>query len=914
MSERWHTLSVEDVVDKLDTDVRFGLKNSEAVSRKKIRNDGSVFSFPNLSSSDAARLVLNDVTLYFFFFLAAIVCAVFELWTAAIAAVVIVLVNCMFTVGLKITSNKYENAVMAPSVPRVTVIRDGKKISIDGRNAVPGDIILLKAGDILPCDVRIVKARELTAYETVSSDEKGRPVNARTVKHEGILPVNAKLSIDKISNMVFAGGMIMSGSAIGIVVSCGKNTYIAKRFSGIEMTTANKYSRIDETLSAFFRYSTNILFALAIPFSLVLLLFGGAAVSPLDSIAQTMTLAVSMPMQTITVIYSTVICCAVRYCARPSDKFGRNGAILKNYPTVGRLDSASKIFMFGRNTIAGAGDCVESMFVNLKKIVSPDDTEDPQEVKGLLDCAYLINKAASTNGKHTGALRDNERIFLRSMAEFAIDSERITQSAGFLSYKRLAGETLADAAIVSEGNDFAQRSFLVCRTFDSRIIECAEWYSSDGVDVKLDDITRERILNEYYALKDLGYDVVSIAKAASSLYDCSSFSEYDDQLVFVGIVAVGPSYSRENADSVKELVSQGISPVLCFDDESAENTYIVKNVFRKIKRELEIVKASEIAGTGYTVNDYPHADAYLGFSKKEIMTLIENLAKSGTVCASVVTEVSDIHTASRSQYVVAYSNDPLSENSCTEPYPNKVEDAGASCSMAKRYADMLVSPVSVLGGGLDGVLRAFSCVRSFFANLERAVSYLISSLIMRIIAVYLPLIFGRPSMNPAMILYLGCIVDLAAVFFMSCTGFSTDKKKTGAVSFTSVLSVLKANISPFVFAVLNGCIIAGAGLLIPKTDNGSLSDYLFVALLAVQLSTFVYTSLRGCEKIKARDIWRAVIFALAVFAFTVIIGIIPGVSAVLGIASSVTVWIRAAVVLVICSLIGFVFLKDRFFA
>lgn len=914
MSERWHTLSVEDVVEKLGTDVRCGLKSSDAVSRKSIRNDGSVFSFPSLSPSDAAKLVMNDVALYFFFFLAAVVCAVFEMWTAAIVAVVIVLVNCTFTVGLKIVSNKYENAVMAPSIPRVTVIRDGKKISIDGRNAVPGDIILIKAGDIMPCDVRIVKAKALTAYETVSSDEKGRPVNARTVKHEGVLPVNAKLSIDKITNMLFAGGMVMSGSAVGIVVSCGKNTYIAKRFSGIEMISANKYSRIDDTLSAFFRYATNILFAVAVPFSLVILLFGGAAVSPLDSISQTMTLAVSLPMQTITVLYSTVICCAVRYCARPSDKFLRNGAILKNYPAVARLDNATKIFMLGRNTVAGMGDCVESMFVNLKRIVSPEDTEDTQEVKGLLDCAYLINKAAKAMAGENGEIKDNEKIILRSMSEFSIDVERITQVSGFLSYKRLAGEALADVAIVSEGTDFSKRSFLVCRSLDSRIIECAEWYSSNNVDVKLDDITRERIFNEYYALKELGFDVISIAKSAPSLYDCDSFSDYEDQLVLVGILAVGPSFSRENADSVKELVSQGIAPVLCFDEESDENVYIARNVFKKIKRSIDIVKASEVKSLGYTAADYPNADVYLGFTKKEITELIDSLAKSGVSCASVVTDIEYIHAASRSQYVIAYSNDPLSENSCTEPYPAKVEDAGASCSVAKRYADMLTSPVTVLGGGLDGVVRAFSCVRSFFANLERAVSYLISSLIMRIIAVYLPLCLGRPSMNAAMILYLGCIVDLAVIFFISCMGFSSDKRKKGALSFNSWVSVLKANISPIIFSALNGLIVAGAGMLIPKTEGSELTDYLFVALFLVQLSTFVYTAIKGNEKIKQADIWRAILPAVGLLLVTVLIGLIPGVSAVLGIASSVAVWIRASVVLVLCSLVGFVFLKDKFFA
>lgn len=914
MSERWHTLSVEEVAEKLNTHTHIGLKNSDAVAMKNIRNDGSVFSFPFLSSSDAVRLVLNDVVLYFFFFLAAIVCAVFEMWSAAIVSVVIILVNCLITVGLKIVSNRYENAVMAPSIPRVTVIRDGKRLSIDGRNAVPGDLILFKAGDVMPCDVRIVRAENLTAYETVTSDESGKPVNAHTRKHEGTLPSNAKLSIDKITNMLFAGGMVMSGSGVGIVVSCGKNTYIAKRFSGIEMVSSNRQSKTDETLSRFFRYATNILFAIAVPFSLVLLFFGDAAVSPLDSIAQTTSLAVSLPLQTITVLYSTVICCAVRFCSKASDKYARNSAVLKHYSAVGRLDSAKKIFMFGKSTLTGNGSCIESAFVNLKRVVSPDDTEDTQEMKPILDCAFLINKAACATVKGSGCFADNERIILRSMTEFSIDTERIKQSSNFLSYKRLTGEPMADVAIVSEGNDLAKKSFLVCRAFDDSIIENADWYSFGGVDVKLDETTRERIRNEYYYLKELGYDVMSVAKSSATLYDCSSFSEYDDQLVLVGVLAIGPSYSREGAKSVKELVEQGISPVLIFDEDNSENVYIARNVFRDVKKNIEIVKASELSGTGYTLADYPDADVYLGFPKNEIAEFVESFIKKGTVCASVVTDHADIRAASRSSYVIAYSNDPLSENACTEPYPTKLEDAGASCSMAKRYADMLVPPVNVPGGGLDAVLRAFSCVRSFFVNLERAVSYLIVSLVMRITAVYFPLCFGRPSMNAAMILYLGCFVDLAAVFFMACTGFGTDKKKNGASSFSSLGAVLKANISPIIFALLNGLIIAGAGLLIPKAENSVLQDYLFLAVLLTQLSMFVYTSLKGCAKIKLKDVLRAILFAAALLAFTVLVGMIPGVSAVFGIASSLSAWLRASVAFVLCTLLGFVYLKDSFFA
>jgi len=152
------------------------------------------------------------------------------------------------------------------------------------------------------------------------------------------------------------------------------------------------------------------------------------------------------------------------------------------------------------------------------------------------------------------------------------------------------------------------------------------------------------------------------------------------------------------------------------------------------------------------------------------------------------------------------------------------------------------------------------------------------------------------------------------VFFMACTGFGTDKKKNGASSFSSLGAVLKSNVAPIVFALLNGLIIAGAGLLIPKAENSVLQDYLFLAVLLVQLSMFVYTSLKGCAKIKLKDVLRAILFAVALLVFTVLVGMIPGVSAVFGIVSSLSAWLRASVAFVLCTLLGFVYLKDSFFA
>lgn len=906
-------MSVEEVAEKLNTDPISGLDGKEAASRREVRNDGSAFTFPQLSASDAARLVLNDVTLYFLFFLIAIIFSLFRMWAVSIVALAIVILNCLLTVSLKITANRYENLVLAPTIPRVNVRRSGKLYSVEGRNVVCGDLVLLTAGDILPCDIRIVASENLVLSESVS-EKDGKKEYKTARKFAGTLPENSRLHINEVSNMLFAGGIILSGRAVGIAVACGKNTYAAKRFSGVELRSSETQSRADRNIGAFFRGLTNILFAIAIPFSLVSLFFGEASVSPLEALSQTSALAASLPLQTIVVLYSTVVCCALRYASKASDKYGRNAAVLKNHASVERLNNASKLFMLGEKTLLGNGRCVESLYVNLDTVISSEDVSDPTATKELLEYAYLINKAATEAGKTSGVFRNNESVLLRAMKDFSVDCERIIQSGTVISYKRLQDDRLADVAIVSEGSDLAKKSVLVCRAFDDKIIELADWYTSNGVDVKLDDTSREELKNEYLRLKELGYDIISIARSAPRLYDYDSLEYYDDQLIFAGIVAVGPSYSRQNAESVKALSEQGLSPVLVFDEESEENINIVKNLFKIMQRPINVVSASDLASTGYTLEDYPDADAYLGFSKKEICDFIGSQRRRGVICATAAVDFEDIKTVSNSNFVISYSNDTLKENACTEPYPDRISDVGASSPALKMRSDMTVLPVNVRGGGLDGILHALLYVRSFFSNLERAVSYLIASLIMRALAVYLPIIFGRPSMNAAMILYLGCIVDLAAVLFISFTGVSFGKKRDGSSSFTSIKSLIKSNISSVVYAALNGFVIACAGLIIPKENNEILADYLFIALLLVQLSVFVYAVLKNLEKITPRDVLRALTFAAAVFVVTVLIGLIPGVSTVFGIASTFGAWFRASVVFVICALIGFVSLKDRFFA
>ncbi len=901
--ERWYAMSVDEIEDRLKTNTHTGL-NSEDIKTGRRPHNKELFVFPELSAKRAAALVLNDVALYFFVAIA-VFCAFFGKWVEAVTAILIIAANCSLAVYLKITSNKYENAVMAPSIPRCDVIRDGRIVSADARDIVVGDIVYLKPGDIAPCDLRIAKVRDFSVYEAVAGGEDGSLKYARSAKTNQTMNTGGGVPIGKIYNMVFANSMVTSGYAVGIAVATGKNTFLSQSHGGIVMTSDNARSPVDEMINRLFRFISFGLAGMIIPFVFISLFSNEASAGPIDYLIGTGSLALSIPLQTITVLFSTVMCCAVRMCGRGSGKNKLNYAILKKYASLGRFSDSGVLFLFGKSSVNARGLCVESIYSDLKSIGSPED-ERTCDVIETLEHAYLVNKATYGLNSPNPLTENHEKLFLRTIKEYGGDIERLTNTGGYISYKRLNSETDADVAIISYGDNFAKRSSLVCRTLDRRIIDCAYWYTSNGVDVMLDEMSRDSIKKEYERLKSLGYEVITVAKATPKMYDVESFDDYEGQLIFEGMVAVGPVYAPKNAESAKELSSLGIRPIVCLEDESTESEYIVKNVFREIDAQPYIVRASEFKKSGESILKYVDADAFIGFDKAEIGELCEAFKKYGVKTSAVVVDFKDLAVGGKCDFIIGYSYDVLTENACNESYPLKYNDIGASVSSGKKYADMLVSPVTPRGGGLDGVLSGLKSVRSFFRNLNGAVSYMLCSLVARATVVYLPLLLGRPAMNSAMILYLGCIVDLLGLLAISMRS-NTLPGRRESDSFGSIGKILANNTRAMLLSFLSALVISFAGIIIPQNAPSEMQAYNFIALLAFQLVTLTMTLLSGINKRAAKSYRTVFVPAVAVILLSLILAFIPTVGAYLGFCGGWQVYLRAGIVSLITAAVMYFF-------
>ncbi len=112
-------------------------------------------------------------------------------------------------------------AIRGMLAPRASVMRDGARISVDGAALVPGDVVLLEAGDKVPADLRILEARGLSTQEAILTGESV-PVE------KGANPVAADAALGDRRSMLWSGTLVTQGTARGLVVATGARTEIGR--------------------------------------------------------------------------------------------------------------------------------------------------------------------------------------------------------------------------------------------------------------------------------------------------------------------------------------------------------------------------------------------------------------------------------------------------------------------------------------------------------------------------------------------------------------------------------------------------------------------------------------------------------------------------------------------------------------
>ncbi len=217
----WHCLSSEEAAAHLDSDPQRGL-SIEAASA------GLVQHGPNILTETSRRHPLAMLAAQFTDFMilvliaAAVIAGVVGEPQDSIAIVVIVVLNGLLGFVQEYRAERAMAALKQMAAPMASVIRDGKVHQIPGPELVPGDIVKLEAGNIVPADLRLLELASLQVNESALTGES-QAVEKRVAQlQEADLPLGDRF------NLAFKGTVVTYGRARGLVVATGMQTELGK--------------------------------------------------------------------------------------------------------------------------------------------------------------------------------------------------------------------------------------------------------------------------------------------------------------------------------------------------------------------------------------------------------------------------------------------------------------------------------------------------------------------------------------------------------------------------------------------------------------------------------------------------------------------------------------------------------------
>jgi magnesium-transporting ATPase (P-type) len=389
--KNWHSLDASGVFRLLESDEN-GLKGSEATQRLDLYGPNELPSVKGRGALMRFLAQFNNVLIYLLL-VAAVITGLLGEWLDMGVILGVVLINALIGFIQEGKAEKSLDSIRNMLAPSAVALRDGRKQVIPARELVPGDVILLKAGDKLPADVRFLQARDLQIEEAALTGESV-PVDKR------VAPVERDSSLGDRSSMGFSGTMVTYGQGRGMVVGTGRDTEIG-RISEMLSTVQSLITPLIRQLARFGNLlSVAIIGMAALTFAFGYLFRGGA---PGDMFMAAVGLAVAAIPEGLPAVVTITLAIGVQ-------RMARRNAIIRSLPAVETLGSVTvictdKTGTLTRNemtvqsvrtadrtlTVTGVGYAPEGRFQQGEAEIDP--LKDNQGLLDLLRFGLLCNEA-----------------------------------------------------------------------------------------------------------------------------------------------------------------------------------------------------------------------------------------------------------------------------------------------------------------------------------------------------------------------------------------------------------------------------------------------------------------------------------------------------------------------------------------
>ena len=587
------------------------------------------------------------------------------------------------------------------SAPTAKVLRDGRVVQVPGREVVPGDVVLLEAGDAICADGRLLECASLKCAESTLTGES-LPVE------KDIAPIGGEVPLGDRRNMVFSGCFVTYGRGKFLVTGTGMGTEMG-RIAALLKSTGEKKTPLQVSLDQFGRRLSAIILVVCA------LLFAISVLMRQENIMNAFLFAVALAVAAIPEALSSIVTIVLSFGTR---KMAAENAIIRKLQAVEGLGSVSVICSDKTGTLTQNRMTVQKLYTAGRIISAAEaDFRDPVQ-EPLLRTALLCNDATVNENGEVGD--PTETALVRLGEDHGFDEEAIRSR-----WPRLTEIPFdSDRKLMSTVHQMSGGLLMVTKgAVDVLLGRCI----ITPEERKAAEDANQRFSQE--GLRVLAFACRRIDRAELSLAD-------ENSLDFLGLIAMMDPPREESKAAVAECIAAGIRPVMITGDHKVTASAVAKEI-GILTEGTQAVEGADIDGmSDEELREFvPKVSVYARVSPEHKIRIVRAWQERGNLVAMTGDGVNDAPAL-------------------------KQADIGVAMGVTGTEVAKDAAGVVLADDNFATIVRAVKNGRNVYANIKKAIQFLLSGNMAGILAVLYASLMGLPVPFAAVhLLFINLLTD-----------------------------------------------------------------------------------------------------------------------------------------------------------
>ena len=639
----------------------------------------------------------------------------------------VIILNAILGTVQYVKAEKSLDSLKALSSPNAKVIRNGVKVEIPSREVVPGDILILEAGDLVVADGRIIENFSLQVNESALTGES-ESVN----KFEQVIN-KEEVALGDQKNMVFSSSLVTYGRALVIVTSTGMNTELGK-IATLMDETQEKKTPLQVSLDDFSK-------KLAIIILVICVLVFGLSVYRKTPIVDSLMFAVALAVAAIPEALSSIVTIVL---ALGTQKMAKENAIIKKIKSVESLGCVSIICSDKTGTLTQNKMTTRKIYADGELFDSENFNLENDIHNSLMRASILCNDSTSVDGKEIG---DPTEVALVNLAhKYSLVEEKVRNT-----YKRLKEIPFdSDRKLMSTLHKIDNKYILYTKGALDVLLERTTCIKTSNEVRKINEEDKKKILDNNRYLSENGLRVLAFAyKEIDSDRELSLDDEND--FTFLGLISMIDPPRVESSEAVRDCIMAGIKPIMITGDHKITATAIAK--------QIGIFKNGDMAIDGLELNKMSdeelkeklaHISVYARVSPEHKIRIVKAWQEKGEIVAMTGDGVNDAPALKQADIGVAMGI--------------------TGTEVSKDAASMILTD-----DNFATIVKSIANGRNVYANIKNSIKFLLSGNMAGIISVLYASLMALPVPFKAVhLLFINLLTDSLPAIAIGMEGSRKD--------------------------------------------------------------------------------------------------------------------------------------------